>query len=246
MLPRFIAGAGLGAGLMYALDPRQGRRRRALARDKVRSLLARTDDALDVTARDMANRARGVLAEARTLVSGERGDVPGPRLAARVRSEIGRYCSHPGAIEVSVADGRVTLRGPVLESEVDGVVRAVTAIRGVSGVENQLEPHAGPDGVPGLQGGVPRLGPRPDVMQSRWSPTTRVLVGGTAVALALRVLWGARAATGLVGVVLPFAARAVLRNAGPRLLGRSAGDRQRDDAQATPSGPPAEAERALL
>ncbi len=64
----FVVGAGLGAGLMFFFDPRQGRRRRALARDKVGSRLRRAGDALDARTRDIANRARGVVAEARGRV----------------------------------------------------------------------------------------------------------------------------------------------------------------------------------
>ncbi|HLY36931.1 MAG TPA: SRPBCC family protein [Candidatus Binatia bacterium] len=61
----FLLGAGFGAGIMYVLDPLCGRRRRALAREKVVSAVSRADHVIGATARNMANRARGVLAEAR-------------------------------------------------------------------------------------------------------------------------------------------------------------------------------------
>ena len=59
-----LVGMGLGAALMYVLDPERGRRRRALLRDK---MIAATNDAnraLGKTARDLRNRAQGVVAEA--------------------------------------------------------------------------------------------------------------------------------------------------------------------------------------
>lgn len=60
-----LTGAGVGAGLMYLLDPLEGDRRRALVRDKVVHLLNTASDAAGVTARDVAHRARGLAAEAR-------------------------------------------------------------------------------------------------------------------------------------------------------------------------------------
>src|SRR5438132_5811675 len=64
-LARLFAGAAVGAGLMYLLDPEGGRRRRALLRDQLVSAAHKTTDAVDATSRDMTNRARGVVAELR-------------------------------------------------------------------------------------------------------------------------------------------------------------------------------------
>jgi len=59
-----FTGIGLGAGLMYLLDPDRGRRRRALMRDKTLSAWRRTGRAIRGTACDLGNRARGIVAEA--------------------------------------------------------------------------------------------------------------------------------------------------------------------------------------
>lgn len=56
-------GMGLGAALMYFFDPDQGRRRRALMRDKCVSLSNQTADVFDKTSRDLRNRAQGLIAE---------------------------------------------------------------------------------------------------------------------------------------------------------------------------------------
>ena len=58
-----IAGFGLGAVAMYVLDPVSGRRRRAIARDKAVSTAQDAVDTLQGTARDLTNRAKGVVAE---------------------------------------------------------------------------------------------------------------------------------------------------------------------------------------
>jgi hypothetical protein len=65
----FIGGAGLGAALMYVLDPERGRRRRALARDKAVSFAKDTGRAVARTSRDLGNRAKGVAAEVRSAVA---------------------------------------------------------------------------------------------------------------------------------------------------------------------------------
>jgi hypothetical protein len=58
-----LVGIGVGAGLMYLLDPERGRTRRKLLGDK---LVAWTNDLTDAAgskARDLRNRAKGVVAE---------------------------------------------------------------------------------------------------------------------------------------------------------------------------------------
>jgi hypothetical protein len=70
----FLAGAGLGAGLMYLLDPQAGRRRRALIRDQAVSLAHQAQDAAGAVAEDAANRAQGLASgDLTVLVGGKRG-----------------------------------------------------------------------------------------------------------------------------------------------------------------------------
>ena len=67
-----LAGAGVGAGLMYLLDPDVGRRRRARARDKAVSLANQAYDAARVVAKDASNKAQGVASgDFSTLVGGK-------------------------------------------------------------------------------------------------------------------------------------------------------------------------------
>ncbi|WP_410960003.1 hypothetical protein, partial [Salmonella sp. SAL4434] len=58
---------------MYVLDPQQGRRRRALARDKAVRLAHEAQDAAEVVGRDFSNRARGLASgDLSVLVGGRR------------------------------------------------------------------------------------------------------------------------------------------------------------------------------
>jgi uncharacterized membrane protein len=72
-------------------------------------------------------------------------------------------------------DGFLTLRGPALADEADRVVTAMGRVRGVRGVENQLQPHASAEGVSALQGNPPPREPRMELLQENWSPATRLL-----------------------------------------------------------------------
>ena len=225
MTQRFawLAGAGIGAGLMYAFDPRQGPRRRSLARDKAVHLLTQSDDVLAATARDLANRARGLVAEATTLVRGS-GPVSDRVLAERVRAALGHCVSHPSSIDVTIADGRVALGGPVLASEVDGLLAAVRRVRGVREVENRLEVHQRPDDVPGLQGGVGRSGRSFELMQSNWSPTARALMGGAGIALVGSAVGRPGVLRGLLGLAgIGMLARAATNLETKRLAGIGGG-----------------------
>ena len=93
-------GAGLGAGLMYLLDPDAGRKRRAVARDK--AALAYCAGSKALRRSDLAKRGRKVLRQSsdelakrgRSLVAdaAEALHVKGlaqPSLTDRVRSKLG-------------------------------------------------------------------------------------------------------------------------------------------------------------
>ncbi|SOD42059.1 hypothetical protein [Nitrosovibrio sp. Nv4] len=64
-----LGGIALGALTMFLLDPDKGNRRRALARDKMYSAAVRTRKRVDAKSRDLANRAKGLRAEASHLMS---------------------------------------------------------------------------------------------------------------------------------------------------------------------------------
>jgi uncharacterized membrane protein len=177
-----LAGFGLGAALMYFLDPDRGRRRRAVAKDKLVHSTKVSVDALGTTGRDLANRAAGASARIRNAFQSAPAD--DSILADRVRATLGRHVSHPRAIDVTVADGQVTLSGPVLEQESRTLLPAIERMPGVHEVVNALEEHEHADDAPLLQGGRTPARPRPDVFQRRWTPTTRLMIGGAGAALA--------------------------------------------------------------
>ena len=74
----FLAGASFGAGLMFMLDPQQGRRRRALARDQAVRLAHDAEDAAGVVDRDMRNRARGLASGDLSVLAGGKRALANP------------------------------------------------------------------------------------------------------------------------------------------------------------------------
>jgi hypothetical protein len=187
----FLIGAALGAGVLFMADPQSGRRRRALVRDKLVRATHATREALDATARDASNRIRGTIAASRS--AWQPAEVEDEVLVERVRAKLGRVCSHPHALDVRVAHGNITLRGPILAHEAPAVLRATQSVRGVLAVMNQMDLHETADNVPALQGesrlertgliGSPRT----------WSPTTRSLVAAGLAATGIGVAAYARA-----------------------------------------------------
>lgn len=170
-----LGGVGIGAGLMFLLDPQQGRRRRALIRDKLNRFANELPDAADVISRDLRNRARGLVAETRPRLG--RGPLNDRVLCERVRSRMGRAVSHPGAVEVSATGGRLTLSGRILANDVGRLMRYVWAVPGVRDVENRLEIHQSAGNVSDLQGESKRTGARWEISQENWSPAMRLAVG---------------------------------------------------------------------
>jgi hypothetical protein len=188
-----LLGAAAGSAVMFLLDPNGGRRRRALVRDKVTRATRKTRDGLDATARDLANRAGGVAAATRVRWADE--PVDDGRLVERVRAKLGRVCSHPRAIDVVVRDGAVTLRGPVLSSEMGGILVTAATVRGITAVRNELEPHDTATGIPSLQGSGRLGGPSLDILQPNWAPATRALVSAGLLATGVWMAFSAKRAS---------------------------------------------------
>jgi uncharacterized membrane protein len=158
-----------------------------MARDAVNHAVNVADDAIGKTSRDLSNRAQGLVAKLNSAFKCDEAD--DEVIAARVRSKLGRAVSHPHAIHVSVNQGRATLSGQILASEVDQLLKRIWSVRGVRSVESRLEAHEQAGNISSLQGGTPHTGRTFELMQSNWSPATRFLMGVGGGALAL---YGAR------------------------------------------------------
>ena len=178
-------GLGVGAIASYFLDQNQRRRRRAIVRDKGVHYWLGTQGMLRTAVRDVEHRVQGVVVGVPRAM--ESAEVSDDILVERVRSRLGRVCSHPHALGVLAHDGVVTLEGPILEDEVETLLGAVRQVKGCKDVVDALEPRSLQEArnIPGLQGGRHRE-PRPELFQDNWAPATRLMAGvsGTSMLLA--------------------------------------------------------------
>ena len=140
-LPFFFAAAVGGAALAYYMDPRNGRRRRHLVRDKTTSL-----------ARHGAKRGRRLVRHATSDLSGvaqrvanrraphDEAELDDATLVDRVESIVFRSHDIPkGQININAEKGVVFLRGEVDRPELlEELESRVLKVRGVRGVENKL------------------------------------------------------------------------------------------------------------
>lgn len=200
-----LGGAALGAVAMYLADPDRGKRRRAVARDKMQSMWSQTGSALDVASRDLGNRMHGLRAQANRMWRRRHEDVDDDVLVARVRSRLGRAISHPHAVKVAAQGGCVHLSGPILPHEKNALVACVRAVHGVTSVEDHTEVHAQAD-IPSLQGeGRPPASPRLRIMRDSWPPGLRAIAtlgGGSLGMLGLIRRTPGSLALGAVGLGL--------------------------------------------
>ena len=180
-LSSLLWGAAIGAGLMYFLDPENGNRRKALVRDRVYRLQNKGDEALDTAFNDLRMRTRGMLAKGMAMVSEQ--DIPDYILEERIKSRMGFFIRHPGALEVSMQDRTAVLNGDVLENEVGDLIKGVRMVRGVKDVQNHLRVHREAGNIPQLQGEGWMPGDTRGSMQ--WSPSARLFAGFGAAYLML-------------------------------------------------------------
>ncbi|WP_158590437.1 SRPBCC family protein [Noviherbaspirillum cavernae] len=168
----WLGGAALGAVAMYLSDPDRGKRRRALAKNKMQSLMSQTGSAIDVASRDLGNRMQGLRAQANRMMRTRHEEIDDDILVARVRSKIGRAISHPHAIKVHAEQGSVILSGPILPNEKKSLVAAARSVPGAIAVEDHTEVHETPD-VPSLQGQGRLRQARPILLHDNWPPALR-------------------------------------------------------------------------
>ena len=180
-----LLGAVLGATGAFLLDPQLGRRRRALIRDKWTRGVTDGREFADAAKKDLQHRARGMAASVKRLRRGASSD---DVLVERVRAKLGRYCSHPAAIEITAFNDRVVLTGDVLASEQEQVVAAVRSLRGVEQVDNKLTAYQNADGISSLQAGAAPHAAGFGLFQDHWSPGIRLVTGGAGALLLLYAL----------------------------------------------------------
>jgi hypothetical protein len=114
-----------GALAMYYLDPELGAQRRRLLAELVRSGLPQE--------RRHARQRQRVYHQVTRADPQSDAD-----LRDRIQSRLGRLVSHPGAIDVSVNDGVVRLRGRVLAKEREGLLEQVRQMPGVQKLVNAM------------------------------------------------------------------------------------------------------------
>lgn len=201
-----LGGAALGAVAMFLVDPDRGRRRRALATDKIRSAVSRTGGAVDVASRDLGNRVQGLRAQASRVFARDKSAADDRILMERVRQKIGRAVSHPHAIGVVAQQGRIILSGPVLAHEKEQLLETVSGVSGVGEIEDNLDAHERADGISSLQGSG-RLAA--SAARDSWTPALRAvaLIGGGVL--------------GLTGLTRRTPASPLLITAGAALMMRS-------------------------
>lgn len=178
-----ISGAAIGALTMYLADPGSGRRRRAMAKDKVykmRSSIAKSGDQLDVAFRDLRNRTQGLGAQVKGLLSSRNKQDDDPVVTVRIREKLGRTVSHPRAVHVQVSNGFVRLTGSVPSQEKEVLIETVRHVRGVQHVEEHLEISEQPTPL-----AESHEQPLVSALERGWRPRTRALVATGASALSV-------------------------------------------------------------
>jgi osmotically-inducible protein OsmY len=139
---RFLRYVGLGALIAYYFDPENGRRRRALARDRIPALLRHSSERAGqaVTAEVKATKAK--------VTHRKEAEKPQPddvTLARKVETEIFRGADVPkGQINVNAENGKVVLRGQVEKpSMIKDLEKRTRKVQGVRDVENLLHTPEG-------------------------------------------------------------------------------------------------------
>lgn len=133
--------AGISAGLTYFFDPDSGKRRRAVARDRVLAFFRQRSRQVGRTAGGLQADAQGLVQKAKHARTDDKlADPNDATLARKVETEIFRDPDVPkGQIDVNAEDGVVILRGEVERPElIRDLEEKTRSVQGVKNVENLL------------------------------------------------------------------------------------------------------------
>jgi hyperosmotically inducible periplasmic protein len=137
-----------GAALEFFLDPRSGKRRRHLVRDRTRAAFRRQARKVERQGHYEAGKLAGVAhaIKHREHAISELDDVS---LVRKVESELFRDRTIPkGPISINADRGIVVLRGQLEDAEqIQRIEREVRDVAGVRDVENLLHPAGRPGAV---------------------------------------------------------------------------------------------------
>ncbi len=209
----FLRGICIGLAAMYLFDPDHGKRRQALVRDQIVHQSRRAMVGLGKSGRDIRYRLVGLLNGGHQSHAGE--PLPDEVLVARIRAQIGRVTSHPGALKITATDGIVQVNGPILAGEVERTLACIRSVSGVKQVEHHLDIHERAEHISALQMGSPP--PRRFLPQeTTWSPAVRLcaIVGGgllTLLGISRRGVWGTAAGVVGAGLIVRGSTNASLR-----------------------------------
>jgi len=134
---RFMA---FGALLTYFFDPQNGRRRRALARDRIPAFFRSTSRKAGDAGSAVTSEASAAKQKATHLKEEEKPQPDDVTLARKVETEIFRDADIPkGRINVNAENGKVVLRGEVEQPElIKDLEQRTKKVQGVQEVENLL------------------------------------------------------------------------------------------------------------
>ncbi len=137
---RILRFAALGAALFYFLDPQNGRRRRALAKDRVPAFLRGKARHAERLGRTAQSQVYGVTQKVKHRQEEDKPQPDDATLAHKVETEIFRDADVPkGRINVNAENGVVVLRGEVEQSElIRDLEQKTRKVQGVREVENLL------------------------------------------------------------------------------------------------------------
>ena len=131
----------LGAATAYLFDPRDGRRRRALLRDRSLKLLRQARRSLVRKGKYVGGQAQGVAATTASRVTAQQVATDDDTVRQRILSDAFRDIPvSTKEVDVQVREGVATLRGSVGdETLVETLVRRVSETPGVTEVKPELD-----------------------------------------------------------------------------------------------------------
>lgn len=132
-----VTALAAGAALMFYLDPQQGRRRRAMVRDKGASLGNDMKDYADTTRTRLGNRMKSL--GARSSLSNDHAAIDDMQLQRDVTAKVESLVSNPMAVVVTLEEGVVRLSGRVPAEESEALLAKIAAMPGVQDIDDQLE-----------------------------------------------------------------------------------------------------------